>query len=137
MGDILGGKSPMDILGMPAEMMGINPSTIPIVGGLFGDPAMEAHSEQLRNIAAAYQQMRPEVAQAKSQAIQNSLGALAPANNMLAMMYGPQAMMDFQQMGANPVPASMSGIAPQPPKQGGGFGDLVAGAGALIPGIGG
>ncbi len=92
-----------DTIGMFTRAVGIEPSQLPVVGGLFSDPAEEAHAAQMRIVAQGLGAYREPMAQSQTNAINQSLGAYAPANTMMGMMYGPQMQMDFDAMGASPL----------------------------------
>ncbi len=96
---------------------GMENSNLPIVGGMFDDPAEEAHAAQMRSVAEGLGLYRGPMAQSQSNAINQSLGALAPANTMMGMMYGPQMQMDFDAMSASPLVPGQTAIGPEPPPE--------------------
>lgn len=87
---------------------------LPLIGGFFDDPAAEAKQKALGQLAAAYQAQRPEMAQSQTNALNQTLGAYAPANNMMGQMYGPSAMQDLTALGQNPMTPGMMdpGVGP-------------------------
>lgn len=90
------------VVGDPLRSMGIEGSELPIVGGLFDNPADQAYQDALARNAEMLQQYRGPAIEARGQALQQQLGALGPANNMLGAMYGPGARVDLQALGQNP-----------------------------------
>jgi len=51
--------------------------------------------------------MRPEQAQARTNALQQQLSAFAPMNRALTSMYGPQGGIDLEMLGRNPMGPGM------------------------------
>jgi len=123
------------MIGEPLRAIGLEPSSIPLIGGLFGQsPADQAAVDQMRAASAAYQAMRGPASEASAGAMQNMLhGIGGPANAAMGQVYGPTAMMDFNRAAQNPVTPSMLGVGPTPPpKEGGsegasGFGSVFTG----------
>ncbi len=76
---------------------------VPVIGGLFNDDAADAKLKMLHEMAVAYQAQRPELAQGQTNALNQTLQAYAPANNMLGAMYGPGAMQILEALGQNPM----------------------------------
>ena len=62
------------------------------------------------------QQYRPNIANAQAQGLRHQLGAYGPTNSMLGKMYGPQAMLDLQNMG-NIDPVLSNLLQPLQPPQ--------------------
>ena len=84
-----------------------------LIGGIGGyiagseeESAANAKLQALHQMAVAYQQQRPLLAQAQTNGLNQSLQAYAPANDMLGKMYGPSAMADLNALGKNPMPAN-------------------------------
>lgn len=111
------GLSIPDLAGGIPRSLGFEPSNTPFIGGLFNSPAQEMQQAQFANIAKALEQYRPQVAQAQSQALGNSLASFVPANNMLGQMYGPGAMIDFNTIAQSPVTQAMTQTAPEKAKK--------------------
>jgi hypothetical protein len=89
-----------------ASLLGLDPSVghkIPLIGGFFDDPAAEEKQRMLHQMAIAYQAQRPELAQSQTNALNQSLQAYAPSNEMLGKMYGQGAMADLGALGQNPM----------------------------------
>lgn len=108
-----GGGGPMDLVGGLPRMVGIEPSGLPIVGGMFTNPAEEAQKRQFGEIARVLQQYRQMIPGARRRALSSSLGAFTPANRMLGSMYGPQAMVDMSSIAQDPMAEVMSSTAPE------------------------
>ncbi len=106
-----------DVIGAPLDMLGISGSQLPVIGGMFTDPAEEAAQQKLREISAEYKRMRPIYNQAMGQSLQQQLGAYGPANQMLGQMHGMapgQGVVDLQALGQNPLPSSAFEQLPPP-----------------------
>ena len=121
LGDLFSGA-----IGMPFDALGIEKYNLPIVGpGLFGNPAADAKVEAMERAKQATAQYRPEVLEARMNALRQALGAFAPAAQHLQQMYGTApslgAQNPFGPTGPTPPPAS----APQGPP--GGFFNDAAG----------
>lgn len=104
-----------DIVAAPLKAIGLSPNELPIVGGLFGNPEEEALQRQMMDNAARLRQMGPQMADARMQGLRQQLGALGPANSMLAAMYGPGAAVDMAALGQSPVPPGLFSQQPPPP----------------------
>lgn len=88
------------------SLLGADKSTLhklPLVGGFFDDPAADAKTKMLHDMAIAYQAQRPELAQSQTNALQQSLGAYSGANKMIGDMYGQGYMADLNALGRNPL----------------------------------
>ena len=84
--------------------------SIPVLGPLlYGNPEQEAHEQQFRDLSQVYEQYRPEVFQARLQAMRQAMGAFQPYNQLLGQMYGPQFQTDMSQFWQNPFQASPGG----------------------------
>lgn len=78
---------------------------IPIVGPLlFKDPNAEFKKWQMHQSALAQNARRPQMADARMNALRQSTSAMQPVQNMLAGMYGAPAQMNFDQLYENPMP---------------------------------
>jgi hypothetical protein len=67
-------------------------SKMPVVGNFFPSDEAEAHKANLAGAAAAYQAYRPEMAQAYTNALGNTLGAYSGIDNYIAQKYGAGAV---------------------------------------------
>lgn len=88
-----------------------------LVGGLFGadeDKAAKRKQKMLHEMAIAYQAQRPELAQSQTNALNQTLSAYAPSNQMIGDMYGSQYMQDLDALGQNPMTPGMMnpGVGP-------------------------
>lgn len=99
----------MDIVGAPFEAIGLDPTGIPIIGGMFGNsPAEDAQLAQMRQAAQNYKNMRAPQAEARSAALGNTLEGIGGGGNALMdRVYGPGMGMDFQQAAQNPISQEM------------------------------
>jgi len=77
-----------DYFGAPFRMLGMEPSQLPIVGGLHTDPAEEEAQRRLEEMSAEMQRMRPIYQDAQMQGLGQQLAAMQPANQMLGQMMG-------------------------------------------------
>lgn len=99
----------------------LKPHQIPLVGPLlFRNKANEAQVGQLRRAGQTAQAYRPEVAQARLNALRQTTGLMQPLNDLMAESWGAGAQMPFQDSYANPFgPSAMSiggtGGGPPPP----------------------
>lgn len=80
---------------------------LPLIGGFIPDPAAEEKQRMLHQLAVAYQAQRPELAQTQTNALNQSLGAYKPSNDMIGQMYGQGAMADLNALGKNPMTPGM------------------------------
>lgn len=109
-----------DIIGAPLSAVGLEPSNLPIVGGLFTDPAEEEAQRKLQEMSAEYERLRPIYAQAQEQALRQQLGAMQPTNQMLGQMMGlPGQAMDLKALGRPTLPSEAFGAPEAQPAQGG------------------
>lgn len=78
---------------------------MPVIGPLLGPSGEEKDLQnQMRRAAAQYAAMRPQMAEASTQSMQNIMGGIAgPGNQMMGQVYGPGAQMDFAQAFQNPL----------------------------------
>ena len=76
---------------------------LPGMAGLRRSDQEKAMVQALQQSAQDYQQYRPEIAQARMQALQQSLSLLDPYNRALEEMYGPGAAPDYSQLLQNPM----------------------------------
>lgn len=117
----------MGFVGDIIRGIGIEPTELPIVGGIFGEsPQEEALQQQMRAAGAAYGQMRFPTARARHTALRNALGGVAaPTNQMMGAMYGEPAMMDLQMASQMPIsaydPQGTGILGPGAPPQSGGY----------------
>ena len=81
-----GGMGPAGALGMDFGM-----HELPIVGGLFRNPQEEFKAAQMNTAGRVMSAYRPEQAQARLNALRQSMAAMQPMNNALASMYGAGA----------------------------------------------
>jgi hypothetical protein len=95
----MGGGGPLGAMGMDMSM-----HKMPIIGGFFQNPAELHKQEQFSRAGQAYSAYRPEMAQARMNALGNAMSAYQPAMNTLAAMNGGKAA--APQMG-NPMGPSM------------------------------
>lgn len=110
-------NSVFDLVGAPLQMLGVDPSDIPFVGGLFTSPEGEAAERAYKNMQRTYQQYRPMAAQGRMNALGNQLDLFGPVNDQLGAMYGKQ--FDLGVLRRNPMPAGMvpglqTGYGPPP-----------------------
>lgn len=114
-----------DFIGAPLDALGIAPHELPIVGGFFDNPEQEALQRQLEQNAARLRELQPQMFEGRMQGLRQQLGALGPANNMLAAMYGPGASVDMTALGQSPLPPGVfSAPSLQVPGGGGGGGNM-------------
>jgi len=100
-------------------MLGDNQTlnSIPIVGGLFGDPAAKNKQQTMYDTAKAYQAERPEQIQARMNAANMQLQNLQGAADVLSASSGkPTAAASAQ----NPFGPSAQSVGQPKPSQGGG-----------------
>jgi len=109
-----------DIIGAPLKAIGLSPNELPIVGGFFGNPEEEALQRQMADNAARLRELQPQMYEARMQGLRQQLGALGPANSMLAAMYGPGAAVDMTALGQSPLPPGVFPQQPGAPAGGGG-----------------
>lgn len=83
-------------------------SGLPLVGGFFGSPADSAKQAQIANTQAMYGQYRPEMAQARMNAMRNQMGAYQGAMNALADMYGTRGSPSVHM--GNPMGPTMTQV---------------------------
>jgi hypothetical protein len=86
--------------GMELDFQG---NQIPLFGNFIADPANEKKRGSMHNMALAYQAYRPEVAQARMQALNNQMSMFAPLNAMLGQMYGQGAQFDLSKATQSPL----------------------------------
>ncbi|MDX2253297.1 MAG: hypothetical protein NW202_13510 [Nitrospira sp.] len=95
--------------------IGVKPHNLPLVGGLFEDPAQEAHQRNLKQAEQAYADYRPIAIEARMNALKNLFSLFGPTNQMLGQMGLPQY--NFTQATQNPFPdkpGSPASTAPKP-----------------------
>ncbi len=80
-----------EILGGPLGAIGIDGSQMPIIGGMFTNPATEKAERDMRRAAAQYEAYRPELRQANVSTANQALAQYLPAQRALIDMYGPSA----------------------------------------------
>lgn len=143
----------MGMMGMMGGMGGMgggglkNPASmlhqLPLVGSFFENPNEAFKQQQFQQAAGAYGAYRPEVAQARMNALRNSTSAFQGANDLLATMTGGKMSgVNPEQLHRNPMGPTMmtqgQNVAAQAPQGGGGLGALFGGmGGGMMPGMGG
>jgi hypothetical protein len=80
---------------------------IPILGALLPNPTEQFKKDQLELATQAYGAMRPEMAQARMNALSNLSTAYQPMNNAMATMYGAGNSFNPDQMLQSPMGPSM------------------------------
>ncbi len=83
---------------------------IPMIGQAFGSAGEEAKKRGMHGVAKSYQAYRPEVAQARMNALNNQMSMFGPVNNMLGQMYGPDAQFSNAQATQSPLSTRMMDI---------------------------
>jgi hypothetical protein len=102
-------------------------SKMPVVGSLFPSDEAEAHKANLAGLSTAYQNYRPEFAQAATNALGNSMQAYNGYRNWIAAKYGAGALP--QTVIANPMsPRGMTLGTVTPYSRGGDAGSVAGGA---------
>lgn len=120
------------LIGDPLRGLGIEPSGLPLAGPLlFENPAENAKLDAMRQMQAAYEQYRPEVYQARLNALRQSMGAFQPANQLLQQMYGTSVPLNFQDPFG---PGGPPGLPGQPQQSGNFFEPLPQGVTPIQPG---
>lgn len=130
----------MDIVGTPFKAIGLDPTGLPVIGGMFGSSdAEKAQTAQMRQAAQAYQAMRGPQAAARSASLGNTLEGIGGGGNaLMERVYGPGMGMDFEQAAQNPITPEMLAIGDnQVAAPGGGGGVPGAGLGFALGGPGG
>ncbi len=112
-----------DPIGGLLDVVGVEPSTLPVIGGMFDDPAEEDLQRRMGEARDRFEAMRPQMADARMYGLRNQLTAFGPANRALAAMYGPQAAIDFAPLGQNPMANVFADPASQPRSAPGGAQD--------------
>lgn len=96
---------------MGAMGMDLAPYKMPIIGGFFVDPNEQFKQEQFHRGAEALGAYRPEMAQARMNALSNQSRAYQSANNMLGHMSGGQGgFRGSEQMFRTPMGPSMMSV---------------------------
>lgn len=110
---------------------------IPVLGALLPNPTEQFKKDQLEQAARAYGAYRPELAQARMNALSNISTAYQPMNNAMSTMYGAENSFDPSQMLRSPMGPSMMAQG-QPESNlrgeyssGGPLGGLMGGSGSL------
>jgi hypothetical protein len=91
-----------------------NFTQIPFIGpwlqnmGLASNPYEDKLAADMQELQRLYAQYRPQMAEAKTQGLQQQLMAYQPVNKALSSMYGPEYQFDLQGMGQNPMPQGMT-----------------------------
>lgn len=62
----------------------------------------------MKQAAGKYDQYRPELMQARMNALNTALGAFSPVNTALGRMYGPEAQFDLSKAAVNPFAVGSS-----------------------------
>jgi hypothetical protein len=76
---------------------------MPLIGGKFADPAVDAKKRGNHALAQAYHAYRPEAADSRMRALNNQLTAFQPVNQALGSMYGPDMQFDSAQAMQSPL----------------------------------
>lgn len=83
---------------------------LPFIGNFFDNPAEGRMTGQMHLAGQNYQAYRPEVAQARLNALNQQASMFRPVNAMLGQMYGPQAQMDMSAAAQNPMSPRMMSL---------------------------
>lgn len=98
-----GSSSPLDLVGGIPRMLGLEPSHLPLVGGMFTDPAAQAHQQQFAEAAKALQEYQQEMRPVTMQGMRQAAQMYQPSIDLLRMMYGPDvASFDINQILKDP-----------------------------------
>lgn len=94
----------------------INPLPgIGTVGQMFwGSPEEERLQDAIKKSSEELQRVRPLVRQQQMQQMRQAGLAMQPTNALIGRMYGPQYMVDYNQVFADPTPPGMFGPVPPP-----------------------
>jgi hypothetical protein len=123
-----------NMIDAPLESVGLDLQRLPFVGGIFPGDEEKQQRERFEAVANRYRQLKPEVAQSRSQSLGTQLGALGPSNAMMGAMAGPGAMLNMQQLGQSPL---TPGMVNTPQTQGSGSGGSgIGGLGGLAGALG-
>jgi hypothetical protein len=96
------GGGPMGMAGMDLGLY-----NFPIIGSLFQNPNETHKQTQFSQAGRAYSAYRPELAQARMNALGNRLQSYQGANNVLAAMMGGRGGFGQNQFMSNPMGPSM------------------------------
>lgn len=77
-----------DLFMWPADVLWGGKDKDPIFGGLYDDDTMSGMLDALKEVQGKYAEYRPEVANARTDAMNQALNLYSPANNRLKQMYG-------------------------------------------------
>ena len=107
------------VVGAPFEALGMDPGRIPLIGSLFGTDEEKAAQQSFQDVANRYRQLRPELAQSRSNALGQQLEALRPSNAMVGAMAGgdPSMQIDFGKIAQSPMTPGLVGGPPSPGQQ--------------------
>lgn len=83
---------------------------LPLVGNFFDNPNEGRMTQQMHQAGLNYQAYRPELANARLNALNQQASMFRPVHAMLGQMYGPQAQMDMTQAAQNPMSQRMMGM---------------------------
>lgn len=121
--DMLGGGQggPMGMMGMDVSM-----HKMPLIGAFFQNPQEQFKQEQFHQAGQSYGAYRPEVAQARMNALRNASSAFQGANDALATMYGRGASVNPAQMFRSPMSPTMMTQGQSVTQDPGGFGASAA-----------
>lgn len=92
------------LVGGPLKVLGLEPSSLPVVGGMFENPANKRMQKHIRQMIAEMQQSRAMFPEARMNVLRQQIGALTPANRMTGAIAGPEAMVQTGGMFENPFP---------------------------------
>jgi hypothetical protein len=90
--------------------MNWNASKMPLFGQMFKNPAEEFQQNQFQESARAMQAYRPEEAQARQNALQQTYSLFQPTNRAIGQMYGAGSMFDTGAATQNPMSERMQGL---------------------------
>jgi hypothetical protein len=72
-----------------------NPSRLPVLGQFFENPAETQKQRSFSEAAAVYHAMRPELQDARMNALRQTMSLYQPVNRALGQMYGPGSQLDI------------------------------------------
>ena len=98
LGGILG-----DALTAPFKMLGLDPSGLPLVGGIFPNDNEENYAKAFEEAKRLLEERDAAQQQARMNMIQQGQQTLAPMGKALETMYGPQVQGIFDQAYTNPM----------------------------------
>lgn len=96
------GSNPIGMMGMDLSL-----HNMPVIGSFFQNPNELHQREQMSKAAEAMTAYRPEYAQARMNALANTMSVMQPAQNALNRMYGTGGNLNTGQALTNPMGPSM------------------------------